>query len=37
MTEPYSLKLAHLYPSSMSIYGDRGNVIALRQRCAWRG
>ncbi|MEI7771314.1 MAG: glutamine amidotransferase, partial [Chloroflexales bacterium] len=21
----------------MSIYGDRGNVIALRQRCLWRG
>lgn len=32
-----SLKLAHCYPSLMSIYGDRGNVIALRQRCAWRG
>ncbi len=32
-----SLRLAHLYPEQMSIYGDRGNVIALRQRCAWRG
>lgn len=21
----------------MNIYGDRGNVIVLRQRCAWRG
>ena len=21
----------------MNLYGDRGNVIALRQRCAWRG
>jgi hypothetical protein len=31
------LTLAHLYPEQMSIYGDRGNVIALRQRCAWRG
>lgn len=31
------LKLAHLFPAEMSIYGDRGNVIALRQRCAWRG
>lgn len=37
MTEPYRLSLAHLYPASMNIYGDRGNVIALRQRCAWRG
>jgi len=33
----YSLRLAHLYPSNMSIYGDRGNVIALTQRSAWRG
>jgi lipid II isoglutaminyl synthase (glutamine-hydrolysing) len=32
-----TLRLAHLYPEQMSIYGDRGNVIALRQRCAWRG
>jgi CobQ-like glutamine amidotransferase family enzyme len=26
-----------LYPSKMNIYGDRGNVIALKQRAAWRG
>lgn len=32
-----TLRLAHLYPAEMNIYGDRGNVIALRQRCAWRG
>ncbi len=31
------LKLAHLYPSLMNIYGDRGNIICLRQRCLWRG
>ena len=31
------LKLAHCYPALMSIYGDRGNVIALTQRCFWRG
>lgn len=31
------LRLAHLYPEHMNIYGDRGNVISLRQRCAWRG
>ena len=31
------LKLAHCYPALMSIYGDRGNVIALTQRCLWRG
>ncbi len=33
----YTLRLAHCYPSEMNIYGDRGNVIALRQRAAWRG
>ena len=26
-----------LYPSKMNIYGDRGNVIALKQRASWRG
>lgn len=31
------LQLAYLYPDHMSIYGDRGNIIALAQRCAWRG
>lgn len=33
----YTLTLAQLYPAQMNIYGDRGNVIALRQRCGWRG
>ncbi len=32
-----ALRLAYLYPDHMSIYGDRGNIIALVQRCAWRG
>ncbi|CAN5254122.1 glutamine amidotransferase [soil metagenome] len=31
------LRIAHLYPDLMSIYGDRGNVIALAQRARWRG
>jgi CobQ-like glutamine amidotransferase family enzyme len=33
----YTLTLAHLYPEQMNIYGDRGNIITLAQRCAWRG
>lgn len=33
----YRLRLAHLYPDVMNIYGDRGNVLALQQRCAARG
>ncbi len=31
------LTIAYLYPSEMNIYGDRGNIIALQQRCRWRG
>jgi hypothetical protein len=30
------LRVAHLYPDVMNIYGDRGNVIALRYRCEAR-
>jgi CobQ-like glutamine amidotransferase family enzyme len=33
----YRLRLAHLYPEQMNIYGDRGNILALTRRCAWRG
>ena len=32
-----SLRLAHLYPKQMNLYGDRGNIICLRRRCAARG
>lgn len=31
------IRVAHLYPDVMNIYGDRGNVIALRFRCEARG
>ena len=31
------LRLAHLYPRLMNIYGDRGNIICLRKRCEARG
>jgi lipid II isoglutaminyl synthase (glutamine-hydrolysing) len=33
----YQLRIAHLYPDHMNIYGDRGNIITLMQRCRWRG
>src|SRR6476661_5789348 len=36
-TMSYRLRLAHLYPEQMNIYGDRGNILTLTQRCAWRG
>ncbi len=31
------LRLGHLYPDQLNMYGDRGNIIVLKQRCAWRG
>ncbi len=32
-----SLTIAHLYPNSMSTYGDRGNILVLQKRAMWRG
>ncbi len=32
-----TLTLLHLYPDLLNIYGDRGNVLALERRAAWRG
>lgn len=31
------VRILHLYPEVMNIYGDMGNVIALRKRLEWRG
>ncbi|NLC84058.1 MAG: glutamine amidotransferase [Ruminococcaceae bacterium] len=31
------IRIAHLYPDLLNLYGDRGNLIALHQRLAWRG
>jgi hypothetical protein len=33
----YKLEIAFLYHDLMNIYGDRGNIITLVQRCKWRG
>jgi CobQ-like glutamine amidotransferase family enzyme len=32
-----TLRVLALYPDLMNIYADRGNLLLLRQRCAWRG
>ncbi len=32
----YSLNILHLYPDHMNLYGDKGNIEALRCRLAWR-
>jgi CobQ-like glutamine amidotransferase family enzyme len=37
MTASRRLRLGHLYPSLMNIYGDRGNIICLQRRCRLRG
>jgi CobQ-like glutamine amidotransferase family enzyme len=31
------LRIAHLYPEEMNIYGDRGNILTLSKRASWRG
>lgn len=31
------IKVCHLYPDLLNLYGDRGNVLAFVQRCRWRG
>jgi len=35
--KPLTLRLAHLYPRLMNIYGDRGNILCLLHRCGARG
>ncbi|KKQ94171.1 MAG: Glutamine amidotransferase, cobB/cobQ-like protein [candidate division CPR2 bacterium GW2011_GWC1_39_9] len=31
------IKICHLYPDAMNLYGDVGNIIAIKKRCEWRG
>lgn len=31
-----NLRIAHLYARFLNIYGDRGNIITLRERARWR-
>lgn len=35
-TNKLELKLAHLYPELLNIYGDYGNVLTIKNRCEWR-
>jgi CobQ-like glutamine amidotransferase family enzyme len=34
---PITVRICYLYPRLLSVAGDRGNLFALMQRCAWRG
>ncbi len=36
MAEPRALRVCALYPDLMNIYADRGNLLMLERRCAWR-
>lgn len=31
------LKICHMYPDVLNLYGDRGNVMCMTRRLAWRG
>ena len=31
------LKICHLYPDVLNLYGDRGNILCMEQRLRWRG
>ena len=31
------LRIGHLYPKLLNIYGDGGNIITLKRRAEWRG
>jgi CobQ-like glutamine amidotransferase family enzyme len=33
----HALRVLALYPELMNIYADRGNLLLLERRCAWRG
>lgn len=32
-----TLKIAHLFPDLLNLYGDRGNIITMKNRLLWRG
>ena len=31
------LKICHMYPDVLNLYGDRGNVLCMQRRLQWRG
>ena len=31
------LRICHMYPDVLNLYGDRGNVMCMTRRLAWRG
>jgi len=33
----YKIKIMHLYPNLLNLYGDKGNIATLLRRLEWRG
>lgn len=33
----YKIVITHLFPELLNLYGDKGNIAALRKRLEWRG
>ena len=31
------IKICHLYPETLNLYGDRGNILCMQKRLLWRG
>lgn len=36
-TSDMKFSICHMYPDLLNLYGDRGNILALKKRCEWRG
>ena len=33
----FEISICHLYPDILNLYGDRGNILAMKRRLEWRG
>ncbi|MBQ1312597.1 MAG: glutamine amidotransferase [Blautia sp.] len=37
MNAEKKIRICHLYPDVLNLYGDRGNIICMKKRLVWRG
>ena len=37
MTKERKIRIGHLYPEVLNLYGDRGNTLCFQKRLEWRG
>ena len=33
----FNIKIMHLFPDLLNLYGDKGNIACLQKRLEWRG